>query len=156
MSQKHWSLWLWSSRLCCILVGLKVIQIWYGIKNENNLHRTTSILINPLHFWNILFINKGYKVLIYIGLIHVSNNLTIFILHWFYLSCQIALNVTDQDIAFLILDSCWTMVRNGACLLLVIWQFKNGQSRETGNIDVREYRRGNQQWTIQRNWQHRR
>ena len=30
----------------------------------------------------------------------------------------------------------------------------NGQSRETGNIDVREYRRGNQKWTIQRNWQH--
>ena len=38
---------------------------------------------------------------------------------------------------------------------------KNGQSRETGNIgytgqiNVREYRRGNQKWTIQRNWQHR-
>jgi len=40
---------------------------------------------------------------------------------------------------------------------------KNGQSRETGNIgytqhmpkiNVRENRRGNQQWTIQRNWQH--
>ena len=38
---------------------------------------------------------------------------------------------------------------------------KNGQSRETGNIgytgqiNIREYRRGNQKWTIQRNWQHR-
>ena len=42
---------------------------------------------------------------------------------------------------------------------------KNGrQSRETGNIgftrhmmkiNVREYRRGNEKWTIQRNWQHR-
>jgi len=41
---------------------------------------------------------------------------------------------------------------------------KNGQSRETGNtgytrhrtkINVREYRRGNQEWTIQRHWQHR-
>jgi hypothetical protein len=38
---------------------------------------------------------------------------------------------------------------------------KNGQSRETGSIgytrqiNVREYRRGNQKWTIQRNWQHR-
>ena len=41
---------------------------------------------------------------------------------------------------------------------------KNGQSRETGNtgytrhrtkINVREYRCGNQKWTIQRNWQHR-
>jgi hypothetical protein len=34
---------------------------------------------------------------------------------------------------------------------------KNGQSRETGNIkkkNIREYRRGNQQWTIQRKWQH--
>jgi hypothetical protein len=37
----------------------------------------------------------------------------------------------------------------------------NGQSRETGNIgytryiNVREYRKGNQKWTIQRNWQHR-
>ena len=42
---------------------------------------------------------------------------------------------------------------------------KNGQSRETGNIvytrrrqtkqiNVREYRRSNQKWTIQRNWQH--
>jgi hypothetical protein len=30
---------------------------------------------------------------------------------------------------------------------------KNGQSRETGNI--REYRRGNQKWAIQRNWQYR-
>ena len=36
---------------------------------------------------------------------------------------------------------------------------KIGQSRETGNIgytgqiNVREYRRGNQKWTIQRNWQ---
>jgi hypothetical protein len=37
---------------------------------------------------------------------------------------------------------------------------KNGQSRETGNIgytrqrqiNVREYRRGNQKWTAQRNW----
>ena len=35
---------------------------------------------------------------------------------------------------------------------------KNGQSRETGNIgqiNVREYRRGNKKWTIKRNWQHR-
>jgi hypothetical protein len=36
---------------------------------------------------------------------------------------------------------------------------KKGQSRETGNIgytiNVREYRRGNQKRTIQRNWQHR-
>ena len=38
---------------------------------------------------------------------------------------------------------------------------KNGQSKETGNIGytrhrtkVRENRRGNQEWTIQRNWQH--
>jgi hypothetical protein len=35
---------------------------------------------------------------------------------------------------------------------------KKGQSRETGNIvytiNVREYRRGNQKRTIQRNWQH--
>jgi hypothetical protein len=40
---------------------------------------------------------------------------------------------------------------------------KNGQSRETGNIvytrhrakiNVKENRRGNQEWTIQRNWQH--
>ena len=38
---------------------------------------------------------------------------------------------------------------------------KNGQSKETGNIGytrhrtkVREIRRGNQEWTIQRNWQH--
>ena len=39
----------------------------------------------------------------------------------------------------------------------------HGQSRETGNIgytrqrqtNVREYRRGTQTWTIQRNWQHR-
>jgi hypothetical protein len=33
----------------------------------------------------------------------------------------------------------------------------NGQSRDTGNIDHtkrRENRRGNQQWTIQRHWQH--
>ena len=30
---------------------------------------------------------------------------------------------------------------------------KNGQSRETGNIGYRR-RRGNQKWTIQRNWQH--
>ena len=40
---------------------------------------------------------------------------------------------------------------------------KKGQSRETGNIgytdtgqiNVREYQRGNQKRTIQRNWQHR-
>jgi hypothetical protein len=36
---------------------------------------------------------------------------------------------------------------------------KKGRSRETGNIgytiNVREYRRGNQKRTIQRNWQHR-
>ena len=38
---------------------------------------------------------------------------------------------------------------------------KNGQSRETGNIGytryrtkVRENQRDNQEWTIQRNWQH--
>jgi hypothetical protein len=38
---------------------------------------------------------------------------------------------------------------------------KNGQSKETGNIGytrhmtkVRENRRGNQEFTIQRNWQH--
>ena len=38
---------------------------------------------------------------------------------------------------------------------------KNGQSKETGNTGytrhrtkVRETRRGNQEWTIQRNWQH--
>jgi hypothetical protein len=38
---------------------------------------------------------------------------------------------------------------------------KNGQSKETGNMGytrhrtkVREKRRGNQEWTIQRNWQH--
>jgi hypothetical protein len=38
---------------------------------------------------------------------------------------------------------------------------KNGQSKETDNIGytrhrtkVRETRRGNQEWTIQRNWQH--
>ena len=30
---------------------------------------------------------------------------------------------------------------------------KNGQSRETGNIGYRR-RRGNQKWTIQRNWHH--
>ena len=41
------------------------------------------------------------------------------------------------------------------------WAIKNGQSRETGNIgytrqiNVREYQRGNQKGTIQRNWQHR-
>jgi hypothetical protein len=37
------------------------------------------------------------------------------------------------------------------------WAINNGQSRETGRdtINVREYRMGNQQWTIQRNWQHR-
>jgi hypothetical protein len=43
------------------------------------------------------------------------------------------------------------------------WATKNGQSRETGNIvytrhrakiNVKENRRGNQEWTIQRNWQH--
>ena len=28
-------------------------------------------------------------------------------------------------------------------------------ARDTGQIHVREYRRGNQKWTIQRNWQHR-
>jgi hypothetical protein len=35
------------------------------------------------------------------------------------------------------------------------WAINNGQSRETGRdtINVREYRMGNQQWTIQRNWQ---
>ncbi len=40
---------------------------------------------------------------------------------------------------------------------------KNGQSRETGSkgytrrrkINVREYRKGKQKWTIQRNWQQR-
>ena len=42
---------------------------------------------------------------------------------------------------------------------------RNGQSRETGNIEytghksrttnIREYRTSNQKWTIQRNWQHR-
>jgi len=48
----------------------------------------------------------------------------------------------------------------------IVEAIKNGQSRETGNtghtrrrktqqINVREYRRGNQKWTIQRNWQHR-
>ena len=31
---------------------------------------------------------------------------------------------------------------------------KHGQSRETGNIGYTR-RRGNQTWTIQRNWQHR-
>jgi hypothetical protein len=37
---------------------------------------------------------------------------------------------------------------------------KNGQSRETGNIGYTRHRtktnktRGNQEWTIQRNWQH--
>ena len=38
---------------------------------------------------------------------------------------------------------------------------KNGQSKETGNIGytrhrtkVRENQRDNQEWTIQRNWQH--
>jgi hypothetical protein len=37
---------------------------------------------------------------------------------------------------------------------------KNGQSRETGNIRYTRHRaktnktRGNQEWTIQRNWQH--
>jgi hypothetical protein len=38
---------------------------------------------------------------------------------------------------------------------------KNGQSKETGNIEytrhrtkVRENQRGNQEWTIQRHWQH--
>ena len=35
------------------------------------------------------------------------------------------------------------------------WAINNGQSKETGRdtINVREYRMGNQQWTIQRNWQ---
>jgi hypothetical protein len=37
--------------------------------------------------------------------------------------------------------------------------YVSSQSRETGNkgytINVREYRRGNQKWTTQRNWQHR-
>ena len=28
-------------------------------------------------------------------------------------------------------------------------------AQDTGQIHVREYRRGNQKWTIQRNWQHR-
>ena len=28
-------------------------------------------------------------------------------------------------------------------------------TQDTGQINVREYRRGNQKWTIQRNWQHR-
>jgi hypothetical protein len=28
-------------------------------------------------------------------------------------------------------------------------------TQDTGQINVREYRRGNQNWTIQRNWQHR-
>ena len=36
---------------------------------------------------------------------------------------------------------------------------KYGQSRESGNIgytiNVREQRRGNEIWTIQRKWQHR-
>jgi hypothetical protein len=27
-------------------------------------------------------------------------------------------------------------------------------TQDTGQINVREYRRGNQNWTIQRNWQH--
>ena len=37
---------------------------------------------------------------------------------------------------------------------------KNGQSRDTGNIGYTRHRtktnktRGNQEWTIQRNWQH--
>ena len=43
-----------------------------------------------------------------------------FILHWFYLSIKFALTsyiilytVTDQDIAFLVPDSCRAMIRNG-------------------------------------------
>ena len=27
--------------------------------------------------------------------------------------------------------------------------------QDTGQINVREYQRGNQKWTIQRNWKHR-
>jgi hypothetical protein len=36
----------------------------------------------------------------------------------------------------------------------VLWAIKSGQSRETDNIGYTR-RRGNQKWTIQRNWQHR-
>jgi hypothetical protein len=27
-------------------------------------------------------------------------------------------------------------------------------TQDTGQINVREYRKGNREWTIQRNWQH--
>jgi hypothetical protein len=38
-----------------------------------------------------------------------------FILHWFYLRSEIALTgyIFDQNIAFLVPDSCWAIERNG-------------------------------------------
>jgi hypothetical protein len=39
--------------------------------------------------------------------------------------------------------------------LIVPLVFSNVYSQETGQINVREYQRDNQKWTIQRHWQHR-
>jgi hypothetical protein len=45
---------------------------------------------------------------------------------------------------------CPFFISSSSCVGVI----KNGQSRETGNIGYTR-RRGNQKWTIQRNWQHR-
>ena len=131
---------------------------WY-IENNNNckIVGTEPILTplthiyEPAHFPNWFSYNKKWRSETSLNLFSVAIDL-----------CHFYINLHGFYMIFVQHSICFS----GAVVIVIVWcliyiylcnqcQSYSCEVYSINIYNVREYRRGNQQWTIQRNWQHR-